>query len=548
MTLIYLSCKYLKIILTFLFYKLGLLTICINISYAQEKHVIELLPTNLGEESTYQAIRITLDDSSTQSKVLFGNEINKKSFPFKKFAKIYLKNSSNIEREILINWGQHMNLMVYDTRNTPSNIQNLGLIAPHSQKPIISPIIKKNYSKYLVSPQITVVLFICLQDIHPIPQYIEIEVSDDGYWKNNLILHRFIQGLFLGFMGLFLIFILVFYLSNFISSYLYLLLYVVGMTGRFLAFYGFLKWFSENQVQDYMIWITFSQTGAVFLILFIRHSLLIPELHKGFNRLLLLLIYSRIIIFLGLIYIYFNTYDIVLLTKIVGFLDLFTLPIAFWVLIHFSKQGLFARYLLISTLSLLLGLGMGTLTTLDFFHIIGEIYSLQIGITSQLFFICLGMGVQIRAQINRDRKSQAKVLVLQKEITTRLELKVQERTEALVKANKEITLRNDELNKQQEAIISINNHLESLVVMRTAEITKQNDSLRNYAYFNAHKVRGPLARILGLIYLTKIDPIKSLEDFNILIHQLDICANELDNTIREINEILSEDDEESPDQ
>jgi signal transduction histidine kinase len=158
------------------------------------------------------------------------------------------------------------------------------------------------------------------------------------------------------------------------------------------------------------------------------------------------------------------------------------------------------------------------------------------------------MGVQIRAQINRDRKSQAKVLVLQKEITTRLELKVQERTEALVKANKEITLRNDELNKQQEAIISINNHLESLVVMRTAEITKQNDSLRNYAYFNAHKVRGPLARILGLIYLTKIDPIKSLEDFNILIHQLDTCANELDNTIREINEILSEDDEESPDQ
>ncbi|NJL15413.1 MAG: hypothetical protein HC913_22010 [Microscillaceae bacterium] len=125
-----------------------------------------------------------------------------------------------------------------------------------------------------------------------------------------------------------------------------------------------------------------------------------------------------------------------------------------------------------------------------------------------------------------------------------MEDKVKKRTEELEKAYEEIRFRNDELNQQQEEVLSINNHLEELVRLRTLKIKKQNDQLREYAYFNAHKVRGPLARILGIMYLVKVAPPQSLAEITELVNKLHDSAQELDLTIREINQILDEGEEE----
>ena len=43
-----------------------------------------------------------------------------------------------------------------------------------------------------------------------------------------------------------------------------------------------------------------------------------------------------------------------------------------------------------------------------------------------------------------------------------------------------------------------------MVFLKTENIKRQNEQLLKYAHANAHHVRGPIARLLGLIQLTKL--------------------------------------------
>lgn len=106
----------------------------------------------------------------------------------------------------------------------------------------------------------------------------------------------------------------------------------------------------------------------------------------------------------------------------------------------------------------------------------------------------------------------------------------------LKELNDQIVMQREELRMANEKIRSINENLESLVKQRSDHIEFQNQQLTEYAFFNAHKVRGPLARILGIINLLKINP-EWLESDN-LIEKLEEASRELDFSIKEINGIL----------
>jgi tetratricopeptide (TPR) repeat protein len=95
---------------------------------------------------------------------------------------------------------------------------------------------------------------------------------------------------------------------------------------------------------------------------------------------------------------------------------------------------------------------------------------------------------------------------------------------------------NEKIRKVNEQIQSVNDNLENLVHERSEQIKIQNQRLKEYAFFNAHKVRGPLARILGIIQLIKID--HSLIESEKLLDKLEDASNELDKTIGDINSIL----------
>jgi tetratricopeptide (TPR) repeat protein len=83
----------------------------------------------------------------------------------------------------------------------------------------------------------------------------------------------------------------------------------------------------------------------------------------------------------------------------------------------------------------------------------------------------------------------------------------------------------------------INENLESIVIARTDELKDQNQKILDYAFTIAHEVRGPLARILGLIELAKIRELDDDDKKQIMV-RLEDASNELDDIIRSINRKL----------
>lgn len=159
-------------------------------------------------------------------------------------------------------------------------------------------------------------------------------------------------------------------------------------------------------------------------------------------------------------------------------------------------------------------------------------------------------------------KNENIILQYNQELESEVALKTMELAEKAKKlecANKEITAINEEmsatveelhetLNKvkeqseiikeQSEEILKNNLNLELIIAEKTNLILVQNEQLKAYAHANSHKVRGPLARIMGLITLLSVEPDK--QKGAEYMRMLEQCAGELDLIIREMNAILHE--------
>ena len=110
-----------------------------------------------------------------------------------------------------------------------------------------------------------------------------------------------------------------------------------------------------------------------------------------------------------------------------------------------------------------------------------------------------------------------------------------EKNKELIEKANEIETQNEELVQSQENLFQINTHLERLVDERTKEVKKQNEQLIKYAYSNAHHVRGPVARVLGLIQLSKME---TGLDFPYLFQKIEEQTLEIDEVVKGINKEL----------
>jgi signal transduction histidine kinase len=99
----------------------------------------------------------------------------------------------------------------------------------------------------------------------------------------------------------------------------------------------------------------------------------------------------------------------------------------------------------------------------------------------------------------------------------------------------EIEAQNEELQQSQENLFQLNSHLEQIVEERTNKVKQQNEQLIRYAYTNAHHLRGPVARILGLIQLSKVD---TDLDYKFLFARMEEQTLELDEVVKGINQEL----------
>jgi hypothetical protein len=102
----------------------------------------------------------------------------------------------------------------------------------------------------------------------------------------------------------------------------------------------------------------------------------------------------------------------------------------------------------------------------------------------------------------------------------------------LVQSNHLLSEQKSEIEAQSDQIMQINDNLETTIRERTRELENKNKALEEYAFITAHKLRAPLASILGLVALISKFPLRD-GDKEIVEH-LDQSAKKLDKVIHSV--------------
>jgi signal transduction histidine kinase len=112
-------------------------------------------------------------------------------------------------------------------------------------------------------------------------------------------------------------------------------------------------------------------------------------------------------------------------------------------------------------------------------------------------------------------------------IGTRYTLTVKE-----IKTRLALRTSNQEIKAQAALIGSINENLEEMVRLRTRELETKNSALEEYAFINAHKLRGPVASILGLVNL--MGKMELTDETKTVVKHLQDSAGKLDAIVTDI--------------
>lgn len=110
--------------------------------------------------------------------------------------------------------------------------------------------------------------------------------------------------------------------------------------------------------------------------------------------------------------------------------------------------------------------------------------------------------------------------------------------DALMRILEQLQYAQSTLEQQAEEITVLNNQLEIQVEERTRQLIKRNTQLSEYAFFNAHKLRAPIATILGLYQVLDLDI--SAEEREMIIQKLRESVVLLDLMVRQSQKLLDE--------
>ena len=144
-----------------------------------------------------------------------------------------------------------------------------------------------------------------------------------------------------------------------------------------------------------------------------------------------------------------------------------------------------------------------------------------------LALIALVVAVYFMLAINKQRKYLKQALVQLEDksaVVEKQKIKIEKQARKSSALNQELTL--------------LNKNLESRAHEIAREIEDKNKKMNKYAFMNAHKLRAPIASIIGLINLfgKNITP----EDETTIISMLKESANNLDNVVHEIKDVIDE--------
>jgi methyl-accepting chemotaxis protein len=154
------------------------------------------------------------------------------------------------------------------------------------------------------------------------------------------------------------------------------------------------------------------------------------------------------------------------------------------------------------------------------------------------------------------REQRKEILEKQEEIARQME-EISQQAEKLQEINNEISSKNEEITKKNlileqqkeqimvqaenlrqlnEEITQINNFLEEKVKERTAALEAKNKKLLEYAFINSHRLRAPVATILGLMNVIKVT--SNVEEKQACIDMLEKTTQKLDEIVHEIQDTI----------
>lgn len=93
---------------------------------------------------------------------------------------------------------------------------------------------------------------------------------------------------------------------------------------------------------------------------------------------------------------------------------------------------------------------------------------------------------------------------------------------------------------QKFQIESLNKNLEAIVQQRTATLNERNRQLEQYAFFNSHRLRSPVSKILGLCNVLQIS--KTESEWRDVLPQLAEAARQLDSVVFTIQRLVEDQD------
>lgn len=110
----------------------------------------------------------------------------------------------------------------------------------------------------------------------------------------------------------------------------------------------------------------------------------------------------------------------------------------------------------------------------------------------------------------------------------------------LTTQNKEMKELNEELISLNEQLNRVNQTLEKKAKVKTLLLKRQNEKIIQYAFITAHKLRSPLASIMGLVNVMEMEMAEKEKVDELLIMYLKTSSQRLDEIIHEIQNTLEE--------
>jgi chemotaxis protein histidine kinase CheA len=438
----------------------------------------------------------------------------------------------------------------YRTDSATYEVKKVGILVPESYKEIDL----NYYLVPLLSAQDTTVqtIYLCFQQEGVRQVRLKVGKLSQFFQRSHSI--DVFYGIFYGVIFMTFFYNLFVYLSFRDKVYIWYSLYVISRGALTMANQGYgsnFFWSDFASYNEHIIVGIFHLcllSFIAFSILFLETANRTPHCHKG----LIALIVSLIASFLASFFYFQIMVTFWQIAAVVTFLYVFVLSVyIYW------QGNQPARFYILANIFFILGLFIIILRTNQMIpQNFITVNTYPFGVVLEIIFFFFALTDKINVLRKERKQAQEENLKLIQEQNERLEQKVKERTKALENANHEIISQNEELQQSHEQLnllneellvernnlSQMNNHLGDLVAQKTQQLQQQNQQLADYAYFNSHKVRGALARVLGLCIILEQtqNEINHAELFD-LIGKIFLSAKELDVFVKEINVILNRD-------